>query len=173
MSEQLVEIGELGRAHGIRGEIRISYYAESAELLRGEVYLKAGNLPPRRVEVLSFRRHQGGLLALFAGHTDRTSAETLRGQTLLVPESALPDSTDEEIYLYEVIGCTVVLDATEQEIGRLDHVLFHSEQEVWCILTPEGKEVYLPAVPDFVADIDLDAARIRITPPEGLLELYL
>ena len=41
------------------------------------------------------------------------------------------------------------------------------------ILTPEGKEILLPAVPEFVADIDLDTEIIRITPPEGLLELYM
>ena len=57
--------------------------------------------------------------------------------------------------------------------GVLDHVLFHGEQELWSILTPEGKEILLPAVPEFVADIDLDTGIIRITPPEGLLELYM
>ena len=68
---------------------------------------------------------------------------------------------------------SVVLDATGEQLGTLDHVLFHGEQEVWSILTPDGKEILLPAVPEFVADIDLDAEIIRITPPEGLLELYL
>lgn len=60
-----------------------------------------------------------------------------------------------------------------QKLGVLDHVLFHGEQELWSILTPEGKDILLPAVPEFVADIDLDTEIIRITPPEGLLELYM
>ena len=125
----LVEIGTLARPHGIRGEIRVNYYADSLELLRG--------------------------------------------QTLLIPESALPELDEDEVYLHDMLGLSVVLDATGQKLGVLDHVLFHGEQELWSILTPEGKEILLPAVPEFVADIDLDTEIIRITPPEGLLELYM
>ena len=158
----LVEIGTLARPHGIRGEIRVNYYADSLELLRGDVvYLQAG------------RMHQGTPLIRFVEAPDRTAAEFLRGQTLLIPESALPELDEDEVYLHDMLGLSVVLDATGQKLGVLDHVLFHGEQELWSILTPEGKEILLPAVPEFVADIDLDTEIIRITPPEGLLELYM
>ena len=140
----LVEIGTLARPHGIRGEIRVNYYADSLELL-----------------------------IRFVEAPDRTAAEFLRGQTLLIPESALPELDEDEVYLHDMLGLSVVLDATGQKLGVLDHVLFHGEQEIWAILTPEGKEILLPAVPEFVADIDLDTEVIRITPPEGLLELYM
>ena len=56
----LVEIGTLARPHGIRGEIRVNYYADSLELLRGDVvYLQAGNKPPRKMEIDTVRMHQG------------------------------------------------------------------------------------------------------------------
>ena len=170
----LVEIGTLARPHGIRGEIRVNYYADSLELLRGDVvYLQAGNKPPRKMEIDTVRMHQGTPLIRFVEAPDRTAAEFLRGQTLLIPESALPELDEDEVYLHDMLGLSVVLDATGQKLGVLDHVLFHGEQELWSILTPEGKEILLPAVPEFVADIDLDTEIIRITPPEGLLELYM
>ncbi len=170
----LVEIGTLARPHGIRGEIRVNYYADSLELLRGDVvYLQAGNNPPRKMEIDTVRMHQGMPLIRFVEAPDRTAAEFLRGQTLLIPESALPELDEDEVYLHDMLGLSVVLDATGQKLGVLDHVLFHGEQEIWAILTPEGKEILLPAVPEFVADIDLDTEVIRITPPEGLLELYM
>ena len=169
----LVEIGTLARPHGIRGEIRVNYYADSLELLRGDVvYLQAGNKPPRKMEIDTVRMHQGTPLIRFVEAPDRTAAEFLRGQTLLIPESALPELDEDEVYLHDMLGLSVVLDATGQKLGVLDHVLFHGEQELWSILTPEGKEILLPAVPEFVADIDLDTEIIRITPPEGLLEPY-
>ena len=169
-----VEIGTLARPHGIRGEIRVNYYADSLELLRGDVvYLQAGNKPPRKMEIDTVRMHQGTPLIRFVEAPDRTAAEFLRGQTLLIPESALPELDEDEVYLHDMLGLSVVLDATGQKLGVLDHVLFHGEQELWSILTPEGKEILLPAVPEFVADIDLDTEIIRITPPEGLLELYM
>lgn len=170
----LVEIGTLTRPHGVRGEMRVDYYADSLDLLRGDaVYLQAGHQPPRKAEVESVRLHQGTPLVRFAEAPDRTAAEYLRGQTLLVPESALPELDDEEVYLHDLLGLSVVLDASGEPLGTLEHVLFHGEQEVWSIMTPAGKEILLPAVPEFVADIDLDAEIIRVTPPEGLLELYL
>ena len=158
----LVEIGTLARPHGIRGEIRVNYYADSLELLRGDVvYLQAGNKPPRKMEIDTVRMHQGTPLIRFVEAPDRTAAEFL------------PELDEDEVYLHDMLGLSVVLDATGQKLGVLDHVLFHGEQELWSILTPEGKEILLPAVPEFVADIDLDTEIIRITPPEGLLELYM
>ena len=138
----LVEIGMLARPHGIRGEIRVNYYADSLELLRGDVvYLQAGNKPPRKMEIDTVRMHQGTPLIRFVEAPDRTAAEFLRGQTLLIPESALPELDEDEVYLHDMLGLSVVLDATGQKLGVLDHVLFHGEQELWSILTPEGKEM--------------------------------
>lgn len=172
--DNLIEVGVLTRPHGIRGEIRINYYAESLDLLLyGKVYLQAGNREPRRVEVESVRLHGGMPLVRFAEAPDRTSVEVLRGQTLLVEETSLPEPDEDEVYLHEMLGLDVLLDTDGSRLGTLDHVLFHGEQEIWSIVTPEGREVLLPAVPEFVTSIDLDAGSIRIVPPEGLLELYL
>lgn len=172
-NERLVELGVVGRPHGIRGEVRLTWYADSLDLLQGEVLLKAGDLPPRRVEVRSVRTSGNVPLVLFTGVADRSAAETLRGQSVLVPESALPECADDEVYLHELIGFAVRLDATGAPLGVLEHVDFYGEQELWVIGTPGGKEVYLPAVPEFVAEINAAIKEIRITPPEGLLELYL
>ncbi len=170
----LVEIGVLGRPHGILGEIRVQYYAESVDLLySGQVYLKTGNYPPRKVVVASVRVHQCALLLRFEGVSDRAAAELLRGQILLVADAALPDVDEDEVYLHAMLGLSVLLDADGSYLGTLDQVLFHGEQELWSILTPDGREVLFPAVPEFVPDIDLETKRIRIAPPDGLLELYL
>lgn len=172
MKDGLVAIGTLARPHGVHGEIRVHYYAESPLLLSGEIYLQAGTLPPRKVEIQTMRLHQGVPLVRFVDVPDRTAAEHLRGQIVLVPYERLPELEEDETYLTDLLGLPVYLDATGKQIGILDHVLFQGEQETWCILTPEGKEILLPAVPEFVAEIDLEAESIRITPPEGLLEIY-
>jgi len=60
-------------------------------------------------------------------------------------------------------------------VGELEDIDFPAGQEMWVIRAPEsegGYEVLLPAVPEFVLDIDLDAEVVTIAPPEGLLELY-
>lgn len=171
-----VEMGVLGRASGIRGEIRVNWYGESPQIPAGPLWLQAGKLPPRKVQVTHARVHQGIPVIRLEGVDDRTAAEALRGQLVLLPEETLPPVSDEELYLHELIGLTVVDHATGAPLGVLDHVLFSGdsgENEIWAIMTPKGEEILLPAVPEFVPNIDLDAGIIHIAPPEGLLELYL
>ena len=172
MSTQPVEVGVLARPHGLKGEIRVNSYADSLDTFRGEVFLQAGHAPPRAVRVRSCRMHQGMPVLLLEGVGDRTAAEALRGQTVLVPRESLPPLDEDECYLDDLLGLAVVLH-DGSALGVLDHVIFQGEQETWVIVTPDKREVFLPAVPEFVADIDLDAERVVITPPEGLLELYL
>ena len=168
----LVEIGVLTRPHGIRGELCINYYAESFDLLHGELFLQAGNLPPRNIRVTQVRMHHGQPVISLDGVTDRSMAEQLRGQVLLVPETALPPLEEDEFYLHELLGFAVEDKATAIPLGVLADVHFYGEQEVWEIHTADGKEFLLPAVPEFVNDIDTEAQVIRITPPKGLLEVY-
>lgn len=54
MTEPVV-LGRLGRPHGIRGEIRAEYYAESPLLLEQPLLLRAGRAAPRPVRVTSWR----------------------------------------------------------------------------------------------------------------------
>ena len=173
MAPKCIEVGHIAKPQGLKGEVRVNYYADSPDLLSGELYLQAGNQAPVRVQAVSWRVHQGGLVLRLEGVGDRTAAEGLRGQTLLVADASLPPPGEDEIYLHTLLGLDVVLNATGEKLGQLDDVLFHGEQEIWVIRTPDGIEVYLPAQPEFVPAIDLEAGVIRIAPPPGLLELYL
>jgi len=171
--DTFIEIGLVGRPHGLRGEVGVDFWAESPELLRGTLWLRPGRGAPRPHTVAAVRRHQGRPLVLFEGIADRSAAETLRGMHVLVPKDRLPEPAEDEVYLHELLGLRVLLHDTGAALGTLDDVQMPGGQEVWSIRTADGKEVLLPAVEEFVASIDLDAREVRITPPPGLLELYL
>jgi 16S rRNA processing protein RimM len=44
---------------------------------------------------------------------------------------------------------------------------------VWKIITEDGKEILFPAVQEFVDSVDMEQKKIVITPPDGLLDVYL
>ncbi|MBO4312022.1 MAG: 16S rRNA processing protein RimM [Desulfovibrionaceae bacterium] len=169
---QLVEIGVLGRPHGIRGEIRVQYYAGSFDLLNGAVFLRAGSGPARPASIAGRRMHQGQPVIALEGVTDRTAAESLRGQALLIAEDRLPPAEGNEHYLHAIIGFSVKEKKSGAMLGVLDHVLFYGGQETWAILAENGSEILLPAIPDFVDAIDEASRLILVSPPEGLVELY-
>ncbi|EGB15895.1 16S rRNA processing protein RimM [Pseudodesulfovibrio mercurii] len=168
-----IPVGGVVKAHGIRGEFGIKSYADSPALFdRTPLFLSDGKGRPRPIEVTSWREHKGLVLMTSPQVTDRDQAEALRGRELLVREADLPEPDEGEHYLYQMIGCRVVLtDGTE--VGELVGFYETGEQDTWVIENGEGTEILLPAVPEFVLDVDLDTETIVVEPPEGLLDLYL
>jgi 16S rRNA processing protein RimM len=136
------------------------------------VYLQEGQQPPVAFTVRSWREHKGLVLLKAQGVDDRNRAEELRGMTVLVREDDLPNLEDGEHYLYEMMGCRVVLK-DGSDVGVLEQFFETGGQEVWVIIDEQKREIFLPAVPEFVLDVDLDTSTITIAPPEGLLDIYL
>ncbi len=171
-----VLVGHISKAHGVKGEVALVLHAESSALLCGEVFLQKDPASPLRPIVIEkTRAHHGGLLVTFAHVHDRNAADLLRGFGVLIPRDKLPPLDEGDAYLADMLGLTVLLHSPSgtTTLGVLTHVDAPAGQELWAITTPEGKEVLMPAVPEFVLDIDLDAETVTIDPPPGLLELYL
>lgn len=172
--EGYVPVGGVVKPHGIRGEICIKSYADSPSLFERvpALYLRRGSETPRPYAVRSWREHKEYVLLTLEGVRDRDQAEALRGVTLLVDQADLPEPDEGEHYIFDMLGCRVVLeDGTA--VGELEGFYENAEQDTWVITSAQGREILLPAVPEFVLDVDLDSEVITIAPPEGLLELYL
>lgn len=173
-ASSLVVLGRLAKPHGVKGDIRVDYYADSADLLDKPLMLRAGRFAPRPIRVRDWHLWKDQLILGIEGCNDRSAAEQLRGQELLIDASFLPEPEEDEPYLRDLIGLSVRLeDGTT--VGELKDVDFPAGQEMWVIRAPEesgGYEILFPAVPEFVRDIDLSAGTATIAPPEGLLDLY-
>ena len=167
-----IHMGTLTRAHGLKGELCVEWYA-SSPLRSMRLYVQTGAETPQPVHITAVRMHKGRPLALFAGICDRTEAEKLLGARLLLPEDELPETAEDGVYLHQLQGLGVVLHENGQLIGHIDHVEFPGGQEIWAICTAEGREILFPAVEEFVVSVNLEEGRVIIDPPPGLLEIYL
>ncbi|MEF2232142.1 MAG: ribosome maturation factor RimM [Pseudodesulfovibrio sp.] len=172
--EGFVPMGGVAKPHGIRGEFCIRSYADSPSIFASApaLYLQDGGRPPRPYKVRAWREHKEFVLLTLEGVDDRDKAEALRGQTVLVREADLPEPEEGEHYLYRLMGSRVLLE-NGTEIGVFDSFFETAAQDTWVIVDDQGREILLPAVDEFVLDIDLDAQTITVDPPEGLLDLYL
>ena len=173
-ASSLVVLGRLAKPHGVKGDIRVDYYADSADLLDKPLMLRAGRFAPRPIRVRDWHLWKDQLILGIEGCNDRSAAEQLRGQELLIDASFLPEADEDEPYLRDLIGLSVCLEDGTL-VGELESVDFPAGQEMWSIRAPEnegGYEILFPAVPEFVLDIDLSAETVTIAPPEGLLDLY-
>ena len=128
--------------------------------------------PPERgpLTVAAGKVHSGRLLLRFEGVADRTAAEALR-DTLLVadvdPEETPEDP--EEFYDHQLVGLDVVTAAGEH-VGEVAEMLHLPGQDLVAVRRPDGREVLVPFVAAIVPTVDLEAQRMVVDPPPGLLE---
>lgn len=152
------------------------YHGDSPFLLDEAAHLflrpAGGRGRAREVDVRDWRPHQERLLVRFVGVDDRDAAEALRGHELLVDVRDLPEPDEDELFLYEIPGLEVLLP-DGAHLGVVREVTFPGDREVWVVDTPDGREVLFPVAEEFVTDVDLDARRVTIDPPPGLLDIYL
>ncbi len=157
-----LRLGVITRPHGVRGAVRVRLdNPDSAVFAPGlEVGLDDG-----RTLTIEGVFGQGDRLH-FAGVNSRNDAEGLRGRVLLVPRDILPAPDDDEVYLVDVIGAQVLLeDGTP--LGTISRFWDNGAQPIADVKTASG-EVSMPFVPGLLVDVDVDAMRVVVRPPEGL-----
>lgn len=164
MKLEQIPVGTIANAHGIRGEVKLNplpefdpeFLAEFDTLLIGGVATK----------VKSARVHKSTVLLTIPGVEDMDAALALKGKAVAVrrEDAQLPEG---EYFQAELMGCTVLDDATGEEIGQLKRVLHYPAHEVYEV---KGTHEYLiPAVPEvFIASVDVEAGTVRVHMMKGL-----
>jgi 16S rRNA processing protein RimM len=168
---QLV-VGRIGRAHGIRGDVFVAVRTDDPEarFAAGSV-LATDPAEAGPLTVAEARNHSGKLVVSFAGYTDRTAAETLRGVRLVIDSDDLEPTDDpDEYHDHELVGLVAALgDGTP--LGAVTEVVHGPAGDLLAIAREGGGEVLVPFIHEFVPEVDLAAGRVVVTPPSGLLEL--
>jgi len=101
-------------------------------------------------------------------------AQVIRGHALLVHESVRDTLDDEdEFYIQQLIGLRVEILESREIVGVVDDIMDGTgTHDVLCVLGTEGQRILLPFVKDIVPVVDIDDKVLRITPPDGLLDIY-
>lgn len=166
-----VVVGWIGGPHGVSGEVKVQVRTDEPEQRFAAGAVLETDPPaagPLRVET---SRWQGSRLLLqFAGHTDRSAVEPLRGTLLVVDAADLPPSADEDEFRdHELVGSAVVTHAGTHT-GTVADVLHLPGQDVLAVQPPGGGEVLVPFVAAIVREVDPSGGRIVIDPPPGLMD---
>ncbi len=165
MSAEDLAVGRIARAHGIRGELSIEPLSEVEErYARGSVLrLEDG----RTLTVASTRTHGHRLLVRFQEIADRTAAEALRGQVLLVAASDAPPIEEAgRFWVHEVVGLEAVTEEG-RSLGRIREVLHNPANDLWVAHGDAGQAL-IPAVRDVIVGVDRDAGRVVVRDLPGL-----
>lgn len=165
-----VVVARIGKAHGLKGEVTVQLHTDNPEerFVPGAVFAtEPAASGPLTVRIA--RMHNGIQLLGFAETTDRTGAEALRGIKLVAaPDRA--DEADDGWYEEDLVGLAVVLtDGTA--VGTVTALHMRPAQDLLVIEKVAGGTAYVPLVEEIVPEVDLEAGRVVIDPPTGLLDL--
>ena len=104
------------------------------------------------------------------GVDDRNAAEELRESDIYITEEDLRELPEDTFYVRDLIGCKVVNAETEETLGEIADVLQNSAQDIYQIKTEGGKEILVPAVGDFVEEVNIEEKLVRINVIPGLID---
>lgn len=157
--EGLLEVGKIGRAHGVRGDVFVDLSTDRAE--RVAVGARLWMRDQWRTVERSHPSNQRWRVHL-AGIDDRDTAETLAGTVLYAEPIDDPDA----LWVHQLIGAAVV-EASGVERGRCVGVIDNPAAD----LLELDSGALVPA--NFITGFDSasDPVVVTIDPPEGLFDL--
>jgi 16S rRNA processing protein RimM len=159
-----LNVGRIGRAHGILGEATIEVRTDLAEE-RFAIGAKLETDSHGDLTVSSGRVHNGILLLGFEGIDDRNSVEKLR-DVLLFSQVDIdePGFEEDDYHVLQLVGCQAYL-VDGDLLGEVTDVLNLPGQDVLSIKTESG-EVLIPFVHQLVPVVDIKAKRMTVVPPD-------
>jgi 16S rRNA processing protein RimM len=171
VSDDLVAVGRIGPARGVRGEVFVEPWTDVPEerFAEGAVLLTD---PPAvgPLTVESASTAGGKLVVHFADRSDRITAQALRGVQLFVPAADRPELDDpDEFYDTDLVGLSArTVDGAE--LGPVAEVM-HAGGASYLVLRRGDREHLVPFVSAIVPKVDLAAGTVLVDPPDGLFDL--
>jgi 16S rRNA processing protein RimM len=171
LSDQRVVVAEIVKPRGIRGELLARSQTDipgRLETLRQvQAHLQTGG--DVAVELEKAWQHKEDWVLKFAGVDSIEQADVFRGAELWVSMAERAGLPEGEFFESDLVGLTVFQAATSRQLGLVEDVQ-HFGGPPLLVLTVEGRELLIPFVPA-ICEVDLPAKVIRVTLPDGLLEL--
>ena len=159
--QAFIEAGRIVNTHGVAGEVKIEVWLDSPAFLRRFPRIFVGSVEKK---ILSGRVHKGFLIAKLEGVDDVNAAMALKEKSITVDRDdvRLPKGS---FYVQDILGARVV-DEQGREVGTLTDVLERPAQNIYVV---QGETEHLiPAVPEFIRNIDAEAGVITVHLIEGL-----
>ena len=164
-SSKLLLLGQIGAAHGIKGEVRITTHTEHPENIAGYGPLVT-NRPGLTVVIKKARQQGNVIVATLEGVADRNAAERLNGVELYVERDRLPPPEDEDdFYHADLIGLEARLESGII-IGKVAAIHNHGAGDIIEVQDEASGDSFLyPFTKAVVPDVRLAEGYLTIVVP--------
>jgi 16S rRNA processing protein RimM len=128
---------------------------------------------PREFQLKHHWLHKGGIVLHFAGVDSISDAEALAGQIVAIPREERAPLAEDEIYMGDLIGCMLVDVARAERVvvGVIEDVARDQGPVPLLVVRGPAGEVLVPFAKSYLRRVDLEARRVEMALPEGLVDL--
>jgi len=166
----LYAVGKIVGCFGIKGYVKVQPFARTNERYQHLREVMIGTSAEQSVAwmVDTAKAGRSHILVKLRGVDDRSSAEKIVGSIIFVDEQAVEIPRHGSYFIHEIIGCRVCLaDGTQR--GIVEDV-YRSPAQSYEVFRYNGKLHMIPAVREFVKNVDVPKKEIIVELIEGLIE---
>ena len=174
-NEDWLSVGKIVGVQGLQGELRVNPASDFPERFTapGPRWLRSRKEgKPTEIQLKKGRQLPGKSLFVvrLEGIDNRSAAQALVGQELLVAGDDRPELAEGEFHLLDLVGLEARLTTDGPAIGTVTD-LISGGNDLLEIKTADGRKLLIPFVEAIVPEVQLENGWLLITPPPGLLEL--
>lgn len=172
--QKYLECGKAVSTHGVRGTLRLESYCDEPEVLAKlrRLYIKtpSGEFECMKVRAASVQKSM--VLCTFEEIATLEDAIRYKGTTFYADRADLKLS-DDAVFIADILGLNVVDNQTGEKYGTLAEVITPGGRDVYVVNDVRGGQFMIPAVPEFVKNIELEGGRagIYVELIEGMREV--
>lgn len=165
--KEYLEVGCIINKRGLRGEVKVDCYCDSLEIFCSLSQLFWDEEGKEPVRLLTAKPYRGYVYAALEGIDNPEKADLVRGRSLYAHRDSVP-LEDGKNFLVDLLGLPVLDAETGKNYGTLTDIFNRGASDIYTV-TRDGKEYYMPAVPEFVKRVEPEkAVFVRVIP--GMLE---
>lgn len=162
-------VGKIINTHGIKGELKIFPLTDNINRFD---FLKNAYIGEKRlsVQIEKVKYHKNFVILKLNGFNDINEVLSFKDNYIYVDEEGRVKLPENHFFIYDLVGCQVV-DMESNILGTIKDVIQAYSNDVYVIKAVEGNKEYLiPAVKQFVIDVNIVDKKIIIDPIEGMIE---
>ena len=160
-----IKIGKIVNAAGLKGEVKVYNYSAARERYESLacVYTCGGEHKIEKVRYV-----KGAVILKLSGIDDRDAAEAAKSSDVYISEADLPELSEGEYFIRDLIGLTVI-DHERGLVGSLCDVIQNNAQDLYEVEAPDGRKILIPAVEEFITCIDMEKKEMSVRLIDGLI----
>jgi 16S rRNA processing protein RimM len=167
--DDYIFVGKIGRTIGINGSLTIVPLTSFPERF-GEMknfFLTKEKKTPFELEVSKVEYLDKLIVVSFKGIDTEDKAKTLTGYRITVNKKDRVKPPKDSYFIEDLLECAV-FDQNGVMIGKMKDVMDMSSNDIY-VVDRKGKEVLIPAVKQFIKEVDIENKRITVSLIDGML----